>query len=676
MEVYASRVASFQTSSRKKQKWPHIRPTPKDLADAGFYYDPSPLSHDNVVCFLCKKALDGWDVEDDPVKEHIQHSGQCGWAILKYIKLGDKEMNTFTDMELQEARQATFGSWWPHEQKKGRFLKIIKMSQAGFYYNPTPDSNDMVSCIHCGLGLDGWEPKDDPMKEHKKRAPSCLFFQKSMITETGASKLKVSSNKIIQGVDTLDDDILSVNEGNINLKHKTNGSLFKTKGRTIVKKTTKKSKNNFQSQLKSPLTFHGKNDNNLSFNSIQDSVVDKSLVLDNPILVKQDTEENKLIETDNFSSFREMRVTRSRINSFSSDLDSLYIEKEITKGSKLKNTKRPSQQAKRANDLSELMFDNNYQDNIKFNSATIKKYKDGNVVGNEQNDLSIKPTRRLTRSRLSAIKDNTFEGIGFNELQNDFITIKTVSSKGHRKINSLKSNKSGRKSSLKASRGLSYDNIQKKMELKSQNLKIEKKDELIKDKVMSIEIFDTEEKSTQVLKISNATNSKKKLKNISKLSKLSEDIPLQPTSKGNNSEKSDDFLKQVKTFDDSVIKNGFDDSLQHKSKRIFDFNTSKNQIKNSKDISIMEICNNDDDKKISNWVPINIQAFVLNSSNNNLINSHEFTAAELDMTIEEWIKFITQKQIEKLEIECKKMISVLKKEGERARQAILSIYEL
>lgn len=37
------------------------------------------------------------------------------------------------------------------------------MSRAGFYYNPTPDSNDMVSCIYCGLGLDGWEPKDDPM---------------------------------------------------------------------------------------------------------------------------------------------------------------------------------------------------------------------------------------------------------------------------------------------------------------------------------------------------------------------------------------------------------------------------------------------------------------------------------------------------------------------------------
>lgn len=163
MEVYASRLASFQLSSRKKPKWPHIRPAPKDLADAGFYYDPSSSSHDNVVCFLCKKSLDGWNANDNPVKEHIEHSRQCGWAILKYAKICDKERNCFSERELQDAREATFGHWWPHEQKRGWFSKVKKMSNAGFYYSPTPDSNDMVSCIYCGLGLDGWEPKDDPM---------------------------------------------------------------------------------------------------------------------------------------------------------------------------------------------------------------------------------------------------------------------------------------------------------------------------------------------------------------------------------------------------------------------------------------------------------------------------------------------------------------------------------
>ena len=37
------------------------------------------------------------------------------------------------------------------------------MAKAGFYYTPTDDSEDMVNCPYCLIGLDGWEPKDDPL---------------------------------------------------------------------------------------------------------------------------------------------------------------------------------------------------------------------------------------------------------------------------------------------------------------------------------------------------------------------------------------------------------------------------------------------------------------------------------------------------------------------------------
>jgi len=37
------------------------------------------------------------------------------------------------------------------------------MARAGFYYTPTDDSEDMVNCPYCLIGLDGWEPKDDPL---------------------------------------------------------------------------------------------------------------------------------------------------------------------------------------------------------------------------------------------------------------------------------------------------------------------------------------------------------------------------------------------------------------------------------------------------------------------------------------------------------------------------------
>jgi hypothetical protein len=38
------------------------------------------------------------------------------------------------------------------------------MAKAGFFYTPS-DKDDQVTCPFCLLGLDGWEPKDDPMYE-------------------------------------------------------------------------------------------------------------------------------------------------------------------------------------------------------------------------------------------------------------------------------------------------------------------------------------------------------------------------------------------------------------------------------------------------------------------------------------------------------------------------------
>ena len=40
------------------------------------------------------------------------------------------------------------------------------MARAGFFYTPNDDSEDMVNCPYCLIGLDGWEPKDDPWYCH------------------------------------------------------------------------------------------------------------------------------------------------------------------------------------------------------------------------------------------------------------------------------------------------------------------------------------------------------------------------------------------------------------------------------------------------------------------------------------------------------------------------------
>ena len=133
--------------------------------------------------------LDGWEEDDDPLKEHLAHSGHCDWATSLAAGLGaqqnegaeDEQRDPMSE-ELVAARRRTFehGAGWPHESKRGWKCKVSKMVEAGWCFDPAPsgeeEDGDGVTCFHCNLSLDGWEPKDDPFQEHRKRSPKCTFF--------------------------------------------------------------------------------------------------------------------------------------------------------------------------------------------------------------------------------------------------------------------------------------------------------------------------------------------------------------------------------------------------------------------------------------------------------------------------------------------------------------------
>ncbi|XP_069809615.1 baculoviral IAP repeat-containing protein 5 isoform X2 [Dendropsophus ebraccatus] len=50
------------------------------------------------------------------------------------------------------------------------------MAAAGFIHCPGGNSPDVAQCFFCLKELEGWEPEDDPMDEHKKHSPACLFL--------------------------------------------------------------------------------------------------------------------------------------------------------------------------------------------------------------------------------------------------------------------------------------------------------------------------------------------------------------------------------------------------------------------------------------------------------------------------------------------------------------------
>lgn len=50
------------------------------------------------------------------------------------------------------------------------------MADAGFYLIGGSDEPDLVRCYWCRKEMDGWEPTDDPMAEHKRNL-ECPFVK-------------------------------------------------------------------------------------------------------------------------------------------------------------------------------------------------------------------------------------------------------------------------------------------------------------------------------------------------------------------------------------------------------------------------------------------------------------------------------------------------------------------
>ncbi|RVE59418.1 hypothetical protein OJAV_G00188240 [Oryzias javanicus] len=76
-------------------------------------------------------------------------------------------------MYLFENRLKTFENW-PFDEDCT--CTPENMARAGFVHTPSDNSPDIAMCFFCLKELEGWEPDDDPQKEHKSHSPSCSFI--------------------------------------------------------------------------------------------------------------------------------------------------------------------------------------------------------------------------------------------------------------------------------------------------------------------------------------------------------------------------------------------------------------------------------------------------------------------------------------------------------------------
>ncbi|MCI4384382.1 hypothetical protein PGIGA_G00037960 [Pangasianodon gigas] len=78
-----------------------------------------------------------------------------------------------TTLYFYENRLLTFDSW-PFQEDC--VCTPENMAKAGFIHVPSENSPDIAQCFFCLKELEGWEPEDDPQKEHKAHSPSCNFI--------------------------------------------------------------------------------------------------------------------------------------------------------------------------------------------------------------------------------------------------------------------------------------------------------------------------------------------------------------------------------------------------------------------------------------------------------------------------------------------------------------------
>ncbi|NXX58096.1 XIAP ligase, partial [Scopus umbretta] len=174
-------MCSEETRLKSFHKWPlSAQLTPKELANAGFYYTGI---GDQVACFCCDGKLKMWEPTDRAWSEHKRHFPKCFFVLGRDVGNVPSE-SIPAELEqsgLNNAQHPRNPSMAKHGRRLQTFLTWIypvdkeQLAEAGFY---STGNGDHVVCFHCGGGLQEWKENEDPWDQHAKWFPGCRFVRK------------------------------------------------------------------------------------------------------------------------------------------------------------------------------------------------------------------------------------------------------------------------------------------------------------------------------------------------------------------------------------------------------------------------------------------------------------------------------------------------------------------
>ncbi|NXJ61620.1 XIAP ligase, partial [Rostratula benghalensis] len=174
-------MCSEETRLKSFHNWPlNGQLTPKELANAGFYYTGV---GDQVACFCCGGKLNHWEPSDRAWSEHKRHFPKCLFVLGRDVGNVPSE-SLVTDLGrsgLNDTQHPRNPSMAEYGRRLQTFLTWIypvdkeQLAEAGFY---STGNGDHVVCFHCGGGLQEWKENEDPWDQHAKWFPGCRFVRK------------------------------------------------------------------------------------------------------------------------------------------------------------------------------------------------------------------------------------------------------------------------------------------------------------------------------------------------------------------------------------------------------------------------------------------------------------------------------------------------------------------
>ena len=199
----------------RNPQWPHShiqRLRPEAMVRAGFIFTGK---EDIVKCLTCNVQVGQWDKRGvcDPLVIHRQEQplcpfvqGQTSGSHMPSMSMPAPMMTPAYYSNLYEEVMPSHGAPGSGMHGFSRYttrlesfrnydntLPVSKygLADAGFVLKGLPD---LTECFACGMVLKEWEIGDEPMKEHRRLAPGCLYVR--AVDDAEAQRQQASSQPL------------------------------------------------------------------------------------------------------------------------------------------------------------------------------------------------------------------------------------------------------------------------------------------------------------------------------------------------------------------------------------------------------------------------------------------------------------------------------------------------